>query len=322
MFILLIVIAYILYADYVRDRKRAADKAAASASPMVMSAATPDKARIVAVGTFIAGIYMVIFTWLNFAWYRLYKRSGFHWFDDRGEWNQVDKAGHFYGAYFETVWAYELLRWAGVENKRAAITAAFIGMGFESTIEVWDGFSTKWGASWSDLVANGCGAMLAMVQYLLWEEQRIMCKFSYNGNEYKYPVPELKERADELFGRTFFEKVLKDYNNITLWVSINPSKFFPAVKPDWGCIAIGYGGENLFGGFENKWTDKDGKLHDRTDLPRNRIIKLSLDADLPRLRPNDPAGKAAFKALNIIKMPFPSYKIRLAPPASSLKPGN
>jgi len=115
----------------------------------------------------------------------------------------------FYGAYFETVWAYELLRWSGVDNKRAAISAAFIGMGFESTIEVWDGFSTKWGASWSDLLCNFIGAALAMTQYLLWEEQRIMCKFSYNGNEYKYPEGELSERANELFGRTFFERVLK-----------------------------------------------------------------------------------------------------------------
>ena len=313
MFILLLVIVYILYADYVRDKEKTAQQIAAEA-PLVASATLPDKKRLLGVGTFIGGIYLIIFTWLNFAWYRLYARSRFHWFDDRGEWNQIDKAGHMYGAYFETVWAYELLRWAGVDNKRAAITSAFIGMGFESTIEVWDGFSTKWGASWSDLLANAIGATLAMTQYLLWEEQRMMLKFSYNGNEYKYPAPELKERADNLFGRTFFEKVLKDYNNITLWVSINPSKFFPGKTPDWTCVAIGYGGENLLGGFENKWIDKDGKAHDRSDLPRYRTLKFSLDADLPRLRPNDPSGRAAFKALNIIKMPFPSYKIKWTGP--------
>ena len=309
MFILVIIIAYILYTDYVRDQKKAAEQWA-SETPLAVSATSLDKKRLIAVGGFIFGIYSIIFTWLNFAWYRSYNRSNFHWFDDRGEWNQIDKAGHMYGAYFETVWAYELLRWSGVDNKRAAVTAAFIGMGFESSIEIWDGFSTKWGASWSDLAANFAGAMLAMVQYLLWKEQRIMCKFSYNGNEYKYTSPELAERADALFGKSFFEKVLKDYNNITLWISINPSKFVPAIKPDWGCIAIGYGGENLYGGFENKWIDKDGKHHDRIDLPRYRTLKFSLDADLPRLRPNDPTGRAAFKALNIIKMPFPSYKIR------------
>jgi len=41
------------------------------------------------------------------------------------------------------------------------------------------------------------------------------------------------------------------------------------------------------------------------------VLKFSLDADLPRLRKNDPVGKAAFKALNLFKMPFPSYKIRM-----------
>lgn len=316
MIILIGIIIYILYQSYIRDQDKAAQLSVTD--KLALSATSPNLNRILKVAGGIVSIYTIIFTWLNFAWYRLYNRSGFHWFDDRGEWNQIDKAGHMYGAYFETVWAYELLRWSGVDNKRAAISAAFIGMGFESSIEIWDGFSTKWGASWSDLAANFAGAMLAMVQYLLWEEQRIMCKFSYDGQRYKYPTPELQERADDLFGKTFFEKVLKDYNNITLWISINPSKFVPSMAPDWGCIAIGYGGENLLGGFENKWVDKDGKPHDRTDLPRYRTLKFSLDADLPRLRPNDPTGTAAFKVLNIIKMPFPSYKIRLA--AAPIKP--
>jgi hypothetical protein len=310
MIILLAVIVYILYKDYVRDRARQKASTPSNTDALVMRAMHPDRTRLYIVGFFILGIYSVIFLWLNFAWYRLYRRSRFHWFDDRGEWNQIDKAGHVFGAYFETVWAYELLRWSGMDNKRAAIAAAFIGMGFESTIEVWDGFSTKWGASWSDMAANFAGAMLAMFQYLAWEEQRIMCKFSYNGQEYKYPEGELSERADELFGRTFFERVLKDYNNITLWLSVNPSKFVPAIKPDWMCLAVGYGSENLYGGFQNKWTDKDGKLHDRTDLPRYKTLKFSLDADLPQLRKNDARGRAAFKVLNIIKMPFPSYKVR------------
>lgn len=308
MIILIGIILYILYADFLRDKKKAAQPSAINS--LVTSSSQLDMRRLAQVAFFIGGIYVVIMAWLNFAWYRLYPRSGFHWFDDRREWNQIDKAGHIYGAYFETVWAYELLRWSGLDNKRAAWAAFFIGLGFESSIEIWDGFSTKWGASWSDLLANLTGASIALTQYLVWEEQRIMCKFSYNGGENKYPEGELSERADELFGRSFFEKVVKDYNNITLWLSINPSKFFPAIKPDWACISIGYGGQNLYGGFENKWIDKDGKAHDRTDLPRYRVLKFSLDADLPRLRKNDPTGKAAMKPLNIIKMPFPAYKIR------------
>jgi hypothetical protein len=309
MFILIIIILYIIYADYIRAKP--VQPAGDTKRPLVINAQHPDRRRLYIVGLLIGGIYSVVFTWLNFAWYRLYPREKFHWFDDRHEWNQVDKAGHFFGAYFETVWAYELLRWAGLDNKRAAFTAAFIGMGFESTIEVWDGFSSKWGASWSDLMGNFMGASFALTQYLLWEEQRMMCKFSYNGNEYKYPTEELKDRADDLFGKTIFEKILKDYNNITLWISISPSKFIPAIKPDWLCLAVGYGSENMFGGFENKWVDKDGKEHDRSDLPRYRTLKFSLDADLTRLRKNDPEGHALMKVFNIIKMPFPAYKAKL-----------
>jgi len=300
------IILYIIYADYVR--KRPVERAGQLPSPL-LAPNQLDKNRLYMVGGFIAALYAISFTWLNYGWYRNYKQSPFHWFDDRKEWVQMDKVSHVYAGYFETVWAYELLRWTGMDNKRAAITSAFIGMGYSSSVEIWDGISAKWGASWSDLVANGIGVLLAMVQYLMWEEQRIMCKYSYKPGT--YPAGELSERADDLFGKTFIEKTLKDYHNITIWLSVNPSKFIPGIKPDWFCFSIGYGAENLYGGFENKWTDPEGKLHDRTDIPRTRVIKLSLDADLPRLRKNDPAGKAAFKALNIFKVPFPSYDIKL-----------
>ncbi|MBL0310700.1 MAG: DUF2279 domain-containing protein [Bacteroidetes bacterium] len=253
-------------------------------------------------------MYLISFVWLYYGWYRLYKQTKFHWFDDRREWNQMDKAGHIFGAYFETVWAYELLRWGGMDNKRSAVTAAFLGMGFQSINEVWDGFTQKWGASWSDLLANFIGASFAMTQFLLWEEQRILCKYSFAP--YKHKEGELAERADNLFGKTMMERAIKDYNGMTFWLSVNPSKFIPRIKPDWLCYSVGYGTENVYGGFENKWLDKEGKEHNRNDLTRYRLLKFSLDADLPRMRKKDPTGKVLFKASNPFKMPFPSYKIR------------
>lgn len=307
MLALLCLLLYIVYADYIRRKKK--EGIDARIDKWVQRSPVPDRTRLYLIGGTVVALYVISFIWLYYGWYRLYKQTKFHLFDDRGEWNQMDKAGHIFGAYFETVWAYELLRWGGMSNKRAAVTAAVAGMGFQSINEVWDGFTAKWGASWSDLVANFIGASFAMTQYLLWEEQRIFCKYSFA--QHAHPEGELAQRADELFGKTFLERAIKDYNGMTFWLSVNPSKFIPRIKPDWLCYSIGYSTENVYGGFENKWTDKNGVEHDRSDLPRNRILKLSLDADLPQLRKNDRTGQAVGKFLNPIKMPFPSYKIRL-----------
>ena len=91
MAILIIIIIYILYTDYIRDQKKAAEQARTT-DKLVACATTPDQKRLTQVRIFIVSVYVIIFGWLYFAWYRLYPRSNFHWFDDRGEWNQVDKA--------------------------------------------------------------------------------------------------------------------------------------------------------------------------------------------------------------------------------------
>ena len=265
----------------------------------------PDRARLRALAIAIVGMYAVSVAGLYVFWYRRSKISAFHWFDDRKEWNQIDKAGHIYGGYFQTIWGYELLRWCGLSNKQAAVIGAILGTSIQSSIEAMDGYSSKWGASYSDLGANLTGALIAASQYWAWEEQRIMLKVSYDGTGNDYPKGELAERASELFGDSYLDRGLKDYNNITIWASINPSKFKEGVLPPWLCGSIGYSAKNLYGGFENKWTDKDGNKHDRSDLPRLRVLNFSLDADLPKLSNGNKAELGIFKMLNIFKVPFP-----------------
>src|SRR5687768_13962604 len=48
---------------------------------------------------------------LNELWYKQYPRTSFHFFDDAAEWQQMDKAGHMFTAYFEADWLYNLSRW-------------------------------------------------------------------------------------------------------------------------------------------------------------------------------------------------------------------
>jgi hypothetical protein len=300
--ILLVLVIYILWRDLVK-KPEPARETSAGAITLFDRSPVPDRTRLKVLGYTIIGLYGIAVTGLYFLWYKKGKLSNFHWFDDRGEWNQMDKAGHIFGGYFQTVWGYELLRWCGMSNKQSAVIGAMLGMSIQSSIEGMDGFSSKYGASYSDLGANLTGALIAASQYWMWEEQRVMLKFSYDGG--KYPSGELGERASELFGNTYFDKALKDYNHMTLWASVNPSKFYPGVYPKWLCYAVGYSADNLYGGFENKWEDKEGKRHDRTDLPRMRILNFSLDADLPQLSDGNKKELALFKMLNIFKVPFP-----------------
>jgi hypothetical protein len=300
--ILLILILYILWRDIVRKPSPVAANTS-GAIGLLDRSPVPDRTRLKVFAFTVIGLYAISVVALYFFWYKKSKLSPFHWFDDIGEWNQMDKAGHIFGGYFQTMWGYELLRYCGLSNNKAALIGAILGTSIQSSIEGMDGFSSKYGASRSDLGANLIGALIAASQYWMWEEQRIMLKYSYDGES--YPKGELGERASELFGDTVLDKGLKDYNHMTLWASVNPSKFFPGMYPKWLNYSVGYSADNLYGGFENKWIDKDGNKHDRTDLPRLRIINFSLDADLPQLSNGNKVELAVFKMLNIFKVPFP-----------------
>ena len=265
-----------------------------------------DKKRLTGVCVGTVGIYSAIMVGVGIEWYGKQPLGKFRWFDDSREWNQVDKTGHFYVPYFITTSTYNMLRWSGMKNIPAALTAGAFGFISLSAIEIPDGMSPKYGASWSDLVFNFGGAALATAQYLAWKEQRITIKYSLHAVE--YPKGELRDRANELYGTSFTEKILKDYNGITTWASINLYSFNHNIKAKWLNIAIGYGAGNMYGGFENKWIDKNGVYHDRSDIKRYRKFLISLDADFTKFKTNNKAGKMVLGILNIIKLPMPALE--------------
>ena len=265
-----------------------------------------NKKRLTGVAVGTVGLYSAIMVGVGIEWYGKQPLGKFRWFNDAKEWNQVDKIGHFYVPYFITTTTYNMLRWSGVKNTPAALLAGAFGFVSLSAIEIPDGMSPKYGASWSDLVFNFGGAALATTQYLIWKEQRILIKYSMHS--VNYPKGELRNRANELYGSGFAEKILKDYNGITVWASFNLHSFNHNIKPAWLNVAIGYGAGNMYGGFENKWTDKNGIYHDRSDIKRYRSFYISLDADYTKFKTNSKAGKAILGVLNIVKLPMPALE--------------
>jgi hypothetical protein len=268
---------------------------------------TVNKYRALGVGLGLGAVYAGGMTALNQAWYSQYEKSKFHFFDDSKEWYQIDKCGHVMGAYVESHYAFHLYRWVGMNRMEAAGYGALTGFVAQSSIEIFDGFSAKWGASWSDIGANALGSLLAMSQNMAWGEQRIQLKMSYHLSD--RPSGDLGRRSDALFGTTIPEKILKDYNNINFWLSVNPARFNPKQKKaKWLSIAIGYGAGNLYGGFENKWVDESGKIYDYTHIRRYRKFFISLDYDLTQVKAKTRFGRLMLGALNVIKLPAPAIE--------------
>ena len=270
------------------------------------------KGRVIGLSTTAAVSYTSFVYGLSQYWYKNFEKSPFHFYNDSGEWNQMDKVGHAWTAYSESLYMIELYRWAGVRDKKAVWIGGLLGASYQATIEVLDGYSKKWGASPTDILANTLGGALVIGQELAWQEQRFQFKFSTHLQTYDSFTDEVQMRVDNLYGTSFAEKVLKDYNAQTYWLSVNPFHFqknSTANFPKWLNVSIGYGVENILGGFENQWKIGEERIIDRSDIARLRQYYLSLDVDFTQIPTRSRFLKMFFKALNILKCPAPTLEL-------------
>ena len=245
---------------------------------------------------------------LNSAWYKGYAKTSFHSFDDSREWLQMDKAGHAWGAYNASRGTTAMWDWAGLPHKKSVWIGGLSSMAYLTTIEFMDAYSAKWGWSWSDIGANIFGSSLFMGQEFLWKEQRIQYKFSFHPKD--YGEQQLEQRADNLFGKPWYERMLKDYNAQTYWLSFNLKSFLKDSNlPAWLNLSFGYGADGMLGGFENKWTDAADNGINRTDIPRKRQFYLAPDIDFTKIKTNSRFLKTTFAVLNSFKCPAPALML-------------
>ncbi|MEO6905482.1 MAG: DUF2279 domain-containing protein [Ginsengibacter sp.] len=245
---------------------------------------------------------------LNAIWYAKYPRSGFHFFNDDAEWQQMDKVGHVYSAYTESRASMEAWRWAGLSRKKSIWIGGLSGVAYQSIIEILDGFSSQYGFSPGDFTANILGSATFISQELAWNEQKIKLKFSFHRKN--YGEADLDKRADILYGKTEIERFIKDYNGQTYWASANIHSFFPETKlPHWLSISIGYGAEGMFGGTKNIGYDNEGNvIFDRADIKRYRQWYLSPDVDFTKIKTNKKGIKILLFVLNSFKFPAPTLE--------------
>ena len=256
---------------------------------------------------------------LNNAWYRDFPRSEFHFFDDWSEWEKMDKFGHVFSAQFQSIYTYHLYRWSGISENKSILYASLTSLLFQSTIEVFDGFSSEWGFSVSDCAANVIGVSLFAFQQKQWKEQRILMKLS--GTKRNYSDISLKadngterflqNKANDLFGSSWSSRLLKDYNAQTIWLSVNLKSVLQRTKsPEWLNISFGYGAENMFGGFQNSWENNGETVYLSKDvLKRYHQFYIAPDIDLTRIKVKKKGWRTVLSILNIFKFPLPAIEV-------------
>lgn len=258
------------------------------------------KKRVKTISFVGGGFYGITMSALYVTWYKPYSTGKFHTFNDNSEWEGMDKIGHSLSAYQLSHYGREALWYAGMNNTKSTLYGAGYAMLFQTTIEVFDGFSEGWGFSWGDMAANTIGASFYVGQQLLWKEQRFSIKLSYSPTEYAQYRP-------NLLGRSWNERMLKDYNGQTYWLSGNIASFLPEKSkfPKWINVAGGYGANGMLGGHGNP-TDVDGVPIPQFD--RYRQFYFSLDVDFTKIPTRSKMLKTVFIALSFIKIPFPAIE--------------
>jgi len=229
--------------------------------------------------------YTMGMTWLYQSWYKHYAHSSFHWFDDSKEWLQMDKAGHAFSTFHLAKLTYNGLKQIGYTHQKAALLAGLSSFITISSIELFDAYSEKWGASYTDLSSNLVGAMFF---YLQTSDKNLPIDFKFSFHKSPYAAI----RPDAL-GKHLHEQILKDYNGQTYWLSLNPYECGIKKSPPWLNIAWGYSAENMTSGTNDK---------------SYRQYFFSLDFNSKSIKTKNKFFKILLKSFNVIKFPFPTVE--------------
>tara|TARA_B100000809_G_scaffold84309_2_gene82756 strand:+ start:13689 stop:14735 length:1047 start_codon:yes stop_codon:yes gene_type:complete len=238
--------------------------------------------------------YGLAMTGMYTLWYKDVPSSPFHTFNDSEEWLQMDKVGHGVTSYYVGMAGYHALKWSGVTKNKSILFGGSLGLFFLTSVEVYDGYSSDWGFSWGDVGLNTLGAGLFMGQQFLWDEQRVLLKYSYHKSNYADINP-------NLLGENLLQNTIKDYNGQTYWASANIASFLGSETkfPKWLNLAVGYGADGMIGAFDNP-------SYYLTE--RERQYYLSFDIDLTRIKTKSKFVNTVLGAFGFLKFPMPTVE--------------
>ncbi|RYC70771.1 DUF2279 domain-containing protein [Spirosoma sordidisoli] len=274
------------------------------AQPQPVMSTRPDpsgirQGRFIGVVAGTAAFYTVTLLVLRKQWYK--KRVPFHAFNDNREWLQMDKVGHAATAYCMSRGGYELMRWSGVNERTSILTGGLLALLFQSTLEVFDGYSEGWGFSKGDMLANAAGTALFMGQQYGAGQQIVTLKYGFRKTIFPQYRP-------NLLGKTTGQQLLKDYNGQQYWLSVNLASVVPVGPqfPRWLNLDIGYSGSGMIGGHDNPrvWDANGNEVR----FERYRQFFISPDADLSRVGTFSPSLQRFIGTAQFFKIPAPTLE--------------
>lgn len=239
--------------------------------------------------------YAATLAGLNFLWYADSPRGPFRFFNDNAEWKQVDKVGHAYTAYHISRVGVRAFEWTGMPRRKSIWLGGLAGMAFQTPIEIMDGFSAAYGASWGDLAANTAGSGLLIGQLLWWDEERIHPKFSFRPTA-------LARLRPNMLGANLVQQIIKDYNGQTYWLAFEVKPWLKRESkfPAWLCVGLGYGAQNMV--YAN---DAQNRLN---GFDAYRAYYLSLDVNFAKIPTRRRWLKNLFFLLNTVRVPAPTLE--------------
>jgi hypothetical protein len=235
--------------------------------------------------------YGVTLIGLNHLWYKNSERQSFRFFNDNAEWKQVDKLGHFYSGFYLSYGIGSGLKHFGVRESKADLLGAITSFVVLVPIEIFDGFSDAYGASTGDLVADAAGSLFYLGQKRLWSEVRLYPKFSFHATNYSAQRPEVLGAG--------MERILKDYNGQTYWLTVDTDKF--TTFPKWLNLSLGYGAHRMV-------FARDHQQEIQGLAPAYRQYYFSFDLDLTSIKTRSKALKTLFFVVGMIKVPSPTLE--------------
>ena len=266
---------------------------------LVKDSGNLEKNTLVKAMAFTCTYYATSIYVMNNTWYKEKEKVPFHFYNDNAGFLQVDKFGHMFGAYVYSYLGYFGLLQLGANRKEALLFGSTLGFVLQFPIEIMDGIHQGYGFSWGDVVANTMGSALVFGQELLFREQLITYKFSYSESKYG-------QNANGYFGETAMNRLLKDYNGHTYWLSVPVNKMiFKNSLPPWLNFAVGYGANGMYGEFENITSYNGVEI---PETVRYRQYLFSLDIDWTRINTNSWFLQLLFKGLTFVKLPFPAFE--------------
>lgn len=255
----------------------------------VASSPEVDYGRMAMVGGGLFGSMVFIHFYQQSGWWKD-NRAPFHFHEDLVYGLNVDKIGHFYGAYALEFVIGKCLEWSNVSEEKALWIGSSGGLLFQTYVEIEDGFSA-WGFDRVDFASDVGGAAWPIARYYVPFLQNFDLKFSYH--------PSRLLGSNEGIGfKGQKHLMIDDYEGQTFWMDLKVHNLLPeAVKeywPDFLCVAAGYAARDVAG------------------PDPYRVYFLGLDLDMTKVIPPRTAFlKTLGQALNFLHVPLPA--IRIAP---------